>query len=130
MWSRAVVARQAHNLKVGGSIPPSATNICIIIMKKFLIFLCLSLLVSCQIVDKETKTCIVDKIYYRPYTSTHFSKVGNVTVPRYTHHPERYELKLYSQELNKTFRKTVSKSQYDLLCIGDTIIYIYQVIEF
>ena len=24
--SRAVVARQAHNLKVGGSIPPSATN--------------------------------------------------------------------------------------------------------
>ena len=24
--SRAVVARQAHNLKVGGSIPPSATE--------------------------------------------------------------------------------------------------------
>ena len=25
-WSRAVVARQAHNLKVAGSSPASATN--------------------------------------------------------------------------------------------------------
>lgn len=99
-------------------------------MKKILIFLCLSLFVSCQIVDKETKTCVVDKIYYRSYTSTHFTKVGKVHVPRYVHHPERYELKLYSNELNKTFRKTVSKSQYDLLHIGDTVIYIYQVTEF
>ena len=26
LWGRAVVARQAHNLKVGGSIPSPATN--------------------------------------------------------------------------------------------------------
>ena len=99
-------------------------------MKKFLIFLCFSLFISCQIVDKETKTCIVDKIYYRSYTSTYFSKVGNVTVPRMVHHPEKYELKLYSPELNKVFHKTVSKNQFDFLCIGDTIIYPYRVIEF
>lgn len=99
-------------------------------MKKFLIFLCLSLFISCQIVDKETKTCIVDKTYYRSYTSTHFTKVGNVHVPRHIHHPERYELKLYSKELNKVFHKTVSKNQYDLFCIGDTIICTYQIIEF
>jgi hypothetical protein len=99
-------------------------------MKKFLIFLCLSLFVSCQIVDKETKTCIVDKIYYRSHTSTYFTKVGNVTVPRMVHHPEKYELKLYSPELNKVFHKTVSKNQYDLFCIGDSIICTYQVVEF
>ena len=99
-------------------------------MKKFLIFLCLSLFISCQIVDKETETCIVDKIYHRPYTTTHFVKVGNVNVPRRVHHPESYELKLYSKELNKVFHKIVSKNQFDFLCIGDTIIYPYRVIEF
>lgn len=115
---------------VGSSPTGSSKLLNIHNMKKFLIFLCFSLFVSCQIVDKETKTCVVDKIYHRSYTSTHFTKVGQVTVPRHVHHPEKYELKLYSPELNKAFYKAVSKNQYDLFCVGDTIIYTYQVIEF
>ena len=40
--SRAVVARQAHNLKVGGSIPPSATKkiSCTLAYMRFFLYLC------------------------------------------------------------------------------------------
>ena len=38
--SRAVVARQAHNLKVGGSIPPSATRMEVEIVSTVSTFFC------------------------------------------------------------------------------------------
>ena len=45
--SRAVVARQAHNLKVGGSIPPSATN-----MKKHVFFFLIISTLSVHAVER------------------------------------------------------------------------------
>ncbi len=45
--SRAVVARQAHNLKVGGSIPPSATT-----MRKHFFFLALFYTLSVSAVER------------------------------------------------------------------------------
>ena len=90
-------------------------------MKKLLFLLLLVVsLVSC--VEKETTCAVANKVYHKPYTTTHFIKVGHVHTPRKHYHAERYELVLYSPTCNHVFHRDVSKTQFDKFNIGDSVI--------
>lgn len=90
-------------------------------MKKLLFLLLLVVsLVSC--VEKETTCAVANKVYHKPYTTTHFVKVGHVHTPRKHYHTERYELVLYSPTCNRVFHRNVSKMHFDNLNIGDSVI--------
>lgn len=90
-------------------------------MKKLsCLLLLVVLLVSC--VEKETTCAVANKVYHKPYTTTHFIKVGHVHTPRKHYHAERYELVLYSPTCNQVFHRNVSKTQFDNLNIGDSVI--------
>ena len=68
--SRAVVARQAHNLKVGGSIPPSATT-----MRKHFFFLALFYTLSVSAVER------VSLEQLQANWNTYHDKMVQVTTP-------------------------------------------------
>lgn len=94
-------------------------------MKKLLLLLLtVVLLSSCEKVT--VLGGVVQKNYYKPYTTTSYIRTANgVSVPRVHHHPERYEIIIYNSEISKGVRRTVSQSQYEIINIGDSVYFTY-----
>lgn len=91
-------------------------------MKKFLILIAsVFLLVSCEVVQEETYCIIVDKMYQKSYS--HYTQVGGVRRKHY--HPERYILITYCPLLKKEIHKDVSHDLFEILNVGDTVMYSY-----
>ena len=94
-------------------------------MKKLLLLLLtVALLSSCE--EVTVLGSVVQKNYYKPYTTTSFIRVGSgPSIPRVHHHSERYEIIIHNSEINKGVRRTVSQSQYEIINIGDSVYFTY-----
>lgn len=64
---------------------------------------------------------VTDKEYNPAYTSTIFTRIGNVTVPHNIHHSAKYEIKLSGEENGEkvTGWIYVSEETYNSYNIGD-----------
>lgn len=94
-------------------------------MKKLLLLLLtVVLLSSCE--EVTVLGGVVQKNYYKPYTTTSYIRTANgVSIPRVHHHSERYEIIIHNSEINKGVRRTVSQSQYESINIGDSVYFTY-----
>lgn len=90
-------------------------------MKKLLLLLLtIVLLSSCEKVTVLGQ--VIEKNYYKPYTTTSYIQTGNgVAIPSTRRHPERYEIVIYSSEVDIKTRRTVSQSEYEIINIGDSV---------
>lgn len=64
---------------------------------------------------------VTDKEYKPAYTSTIFTRIGNVTVPYNIHHSAKYEIKLSGEENGEKVTRWiyVSEETYNSYNIGD-----------
>ena len=94
-------------------------------MKKFLLLLLtVVFLTSCEKVT--VLGSVVQKNYYKPYTTTSFIRTANgACIPRTHHHSERYEIIIHNSEINKGVRRTISQSQYEVINVGDSVYFTY-----